>query len=140
MHLKDGEEIEPDSWWQFEPCFEPGKKYVAIGWLEGVPIPTGEVPVNFSDKLTCLVETRRANMMRGYHICTYCPDTDTEFVVETLEGRALHLGSAEIWVLGNDDTVFCAPNLIVHYVRDHGYKPPDDFVDAVMRCADAPGD
>jgi hypothetical protein len=25
-----------------------------------------------------------------------------------------------------------APVLILHYILDHGYKPPDDFIEAVI--------
>ena len=28
--------------------------------------------------------------------------------------------------------LYAAPNLIFHYVRDHAYKPPQEFIDAVL--------
>lgn len=40
------------------------------------------------------------------------------------------LGSAEIDVVG-DQQVLAAPDLIVHYVVDHSYQPPEQFVRAV---------
>jgi hypothetical protein len=48
-------------------------------------------------------------------------------------GRTLGLGSAEIFVPG-EGAVYCAPNLIVHYIRWHGYRPPECFCEAVLRC------
>jgi len=41
------------------------------------------------------------------------------------------LGDAEIRVLGRNDRVFAAPNLIYHYVTAHGYRPPDEFLGAL---------
>jgi hypothetical protein len=48
-------------------------------------------------------------------------------------GQELFLGSTEILVPG-DDVVYCAPNLILHYIRDHGYRPPECFREAVVKC------
>ena len=43
------------------------------------------------------------------------------------------LGSAEIRVLGGGGKVYAAPNLIYHYVAKHKYRPPEEFIEAVMR-------
>jgi hypothetical protein len=48
------------------------------------------------------------------------------------EGETLKFGSAEIRVIGSDSVIYAAPNLVFHYVRDHGYKPPQSFIDAVL--------
>jgi hypothetical protein len=42
------------------------------------------------------------------------------------------LGSAEAWISDHRGTVYAAPNLIYHYVRDVGYLPPEEFVEAVV--------
>lgn len=47
--------------------------------------------------------------------------------------RTLFLGSSEILV-PDDEVVYCAPNLILHYIRDHGYRPPECFCAAVLKC------
>jgi len=44
----------------------------------------------------------------------------------------LKLGSAEIRVVGQDGTVYAAPDLIYHYVVVHDYRPPEEFIQAVM--------
>lgn len=41
------------------------------------------------------------------------------------------LGSAEIAV-ATSATSFAAPDLILHYVRTHGYRPPAEFIQAVL--------
>jgi hypothetical protein len=45
------------------------------------------------------------------------------------------LGAAEIHVDGDDGSAYAAPSLIVHYVREHGYRPPRQFRAAVLQCA-----
>jgi hypothetical protein len=46
------------------------------------------------------------------------------------------LGSAEIRVPGKDGKVYAAPNLIYHYIKDCGYLPPQEFIDAVALMPD----
>ncbi|WP_249375347.1 hypothetical protein [Streptomyces sp. I05A-00742] len=54
--------------------------------------------------------------------------------------QTLLLGTAELRVVSADGTWFIAPDLVLHYVTDHGYLPPDDFVEAVLSGRDAPHD
>jgi hypothetical protein len=42
------------------------------------------------------------------------------------------MGNGEIRVLGADGVTFVAPVLILHYVTEHHYLPPPQFVDAVL--------
>ncbi|MCB9148107.1 MAG: hypothetical protein H6641_05050 [Caldilineaceae bacterium] len=48
------------------------------------------------------------------------------------DSHQMGLGSAEIRVFFNE-IVYAAPNLIYHYVIVHAYKPPDAFIEAVLR-------
>jgi hypothetical protein len=43
------------------------------------------------------------------------------------------LGDAEIRVVGKDGTWLIAPTLVLHYVTEHAYRPPAEFIDAVSR-------
>jgi hypothetical protein len=57
---------------------------------------------------------------------------------ETQSGRKkILLGSAEIWVpaLGQA-VIYAAPDLIYHYVKEHRYLPPADFINAVLSACD----
>ncbi len=60
-----------------------------------------------------------------------CPLCNEPVSVE-IAGESVRLGSAEIRVLG-DGGIYAAPDLLPHYIEAHGYQPPDEFVDAVMR-------
>jgi hypothetical protein len=53
-------------------------------------------------------------------------------------GRPFFGGSAEIIVPGRDGKVYRAPTLIGHYVGRHRYRPPREFVEAVL-ALDSPG-
>ncbi|QXE36016.1 hypothetical protein KQY30_18915 [Streptomyces sp. GMY02] len=71
--------------------------------------------------------------MRGIHECEFC-GTDRPVI---LGGPALDtevwLGSAEIRVRGADGMFYAAPNLVIHYITEHRYCPPEEFCRAVAR-------
>lgn len=48
-------------------------------------------------------------------------------VAQSLEVNA----SGELW-LEYEDRVYASPTMISHYVEVHGYRPPDEFIRAVM--------
>lgn len=104
-----------------------------IGWLEnGHPCPTGSVPQYVLPMLIYLVHFP-THQTRGWHACTLCPrPVDTPVMFRTMR-RALALGDAEIRVKGLNGRTYAAPDLIVHYVAVHGYRPPDEFIEALAR-------
>jgi hypothetical protein len=61
----------------------------------------------------------------GIHICELCES----------DGPA---GAANLFV-PTGDRIFVCPELIVHYIIAHRYRPPDSFQDAVLRCPDPRG-
>ena len=50
------------------------------------------------------------------HVCEFCNDKR---------------GNGEIHVKGSHGYKFVAPSMLIHYIEEHGYKPPDVFIDAV---------
>lgn len=108
---------------------------VNVGWLgAGHPYPTGLVSEGLVRVLARLCR-KGVHRTRGLHRCEFCVrpagsgrqpptssrDEDGEFIV----------GGAEIRVAGPSDVTFAAPDMIIHYVTDHGYKPPEEFLDAL---------
>jgi len=69
--------------------------------------------------------------MRGFHGCNLCSEK-TGYLSAKRDGEELKLGSAEIRVIGVDGKIYAAPNLIYHYITVHNYRPPDEFIDAVL--------
>jgi hypothetical protein len=47
-------------------------------------------------------------------------------------GESFIGGNGEIYVPGREGVLYNAPVLISHYVDDHDYRPPDEFVEAVL--------
>ena len=70
---------------------------------------------------------------RGYHRCPFCENPGFGIKVE-YQGNLLTLGSAEIRVQGVDGTRYPAPGLICHYIKEHNYLPPQEFIDAVLHA------
>ena len=91
----------------------------------------------FFDRLVGLVEHPFA-VWFGYHTCDlgWCglrlklqpPQPPLRY-----KGRVIGIGDTDIFVPG-DDVVYCAPSLILHYIRRHRYAPPLCFVEAVLNC------
>jgi hypothetical protein len=105
---------------------------VNIGWLDPPhPFPTGDVTLDFLDRLFALCQLP-VKKTRGYHQCQLC--TKPEYPIRVRRGQHdLCLGSAEIRVTTADGKRYAAPDLIYHYVTAHNYKPPGEFIRAVMQ-------
>lgn len=65
----------------------------------------------------------------GFHTCEYCEDPST---AATSSGDVLLVfQSGRAWVM---------PDMISHYVEEHGWRPPSAFVDDVMNSSLLEGD
>jgi len=109
-----------------------------VGWLSpSHPFPQGDVPAGFVERLRRL-KNHPVNQTRGFHLCPWCDDGffDSSVDRRIRIQRMRDLGacsSAEIRALGMDGRVYAAPMMICHYVEAHRYKPPQEFIDAVMQ-------
>lgn len=96
----------------------------AIGWLEqGQPYPTGPVDRRFLEALRSHVHDPGywyAVYAMGPHRCD-------------LAGCTGAMGSQHV-VIPSATCVYVAPTLVVHYVEEHHYAPPAEFVAAVLAC------
>ena len=81
----------------------------------------------------CTVSVAR---MRGIHKCEFCPPGDWHNAER--HGKRLLLGTSEIRVFGKDEIIYAAPTLIYHYVWQHHYKPPDEFIQALTHSSKPP--
>jgi len=102
-----------------------------VGWLDAsYPFRRKKASVDLLDLLfeKCL---DRVNLTRGWHDCQFCQSSNRGVEVSR-HGKKITLGSAEIRVEGKDGRVYAAPNLIYHYVLEHEYDPPHEFVEALF--------
>jgi len=115
---------------------DPGPvKGVGYLWF-GHSYPKGKVDLVVLDRLVTLAE-KPFLVACGYHKCNlgFCGATQIfrEEPVFRYRGRRVVLGSSDI-VVPVDEVVYYAPNLILHYIRHHRYRPPECFCAAVLKC------
>lgn len=114
--------------------FEDGS--VNIGWLDTAePYAQGEVPAEFTERLVEL-SRKPVNLTRGWHFCNLCPKPPEPMpqpiTVKSPEGD-FPVGHGEIRVEGRNGVRYAAPDMIAHYVLEHGYRPPEEFIEAVVQ-------
>lgn len=94
------------------------EKELNIGWLKAdKEFTMGEVPEGFVDKLK-KYEENRFFKTKGMHYCDFCQEN--------------HSSSDEIRVVSKEGVVYASPTLLSHYIEEHKYLPPQEFIDAVM--------
>ena len=114
--------------------FLPGKVSVPaanVGWLDKeYPFSRGPISTKVVDRiwLLCL---RPTNQTRGYHTCSLCDSKSLSGVRMSVDGVSRTLGGAEIHVRASSGVTYVAPDLIYHYITQHGYAPPMEFLEAV---------
>jgi hypothetical protein len=108
----------------------PEPQGLSVGWLDkSHDFPRGVVPDGFVERLLELCKAP-AVRHRGFHVCELCDfEYDPTFELQRAAGA---LSSVVIRVTGSDEQVYYSPAMICHYIAKHGYRPPEDFVRAVM--------
>jgi len=109
-----------------------------IGWIDSsCQYKTGSPIENILMILWqfCLISVVQT---RGVYECDLCSSVGT--VIEERNGVSLALGSAEIRVFGGGGSIFAAPNLIYHYVKEHQYKLPEKFELALLNGPNPPSE
>ncbi len=104
-----------------------------VGWLDvSEPYSTGETSLEFQGKLLdfCVREYTAQHCM-GFHQCQYCANPSYRVVIQHSSGKQITLGNGEIRVIGKS-AIYAAPTLIFHYATVHNYRPPDEFIEAVL--------
>jgi len=109
----------------------PQRGTLNVGWLDASsPHPVGDVPQQFVERLWELTRIF-VEPTRGVHYCNLCPSPPRGALAVTHRNAVRRLGTAEIRAFGKR-VAYAAPNLVFHYVVAHRYRPPDEFVDAVI--------
>lgn len=114
------------SWYSLGgPAAAPSRN---VGWLdEHRPFPRERPSAQLLDAIWehCAILVMPT---RGLHACAFCPQQGSVF---ERDGTRLRLGSGEIRVFGPSRDAYAAPNMIYHYVLEHHYRPPADFLGAL---------
>ncbi len=95
-----------------------------VGWLgKGHNFPTGKTSVDFRNALVTLCKNR-IGLHRGFHTCHLC-------LVKSRDDWG-QIGNGQIRIQDANGNWYVAPTMIQHYVIEHDYLPPEEFVAAVM--------
>ena len=117
-----------------------GTTLVAVGWLGATVPSTGAVD---DEVIDALIDAYRSKAIfsdgsAGWHDCELCPGPEAWYSdgqvgpVISWRGQDLRLYGHGHHLLRHGSTVFVTPALILHYILDHGYCPPDEFLQAVI--------
>src|SRR5262245_12401343 len=105
----------------------------AVGWLERLyRFNTGAVPsagvCNLNEMLEQMCSAYFHYGFRGLHVCSLCqwPGASSS----ALPGLYIN-----VFVPGAN-VFYVAPAGIIHYIERHSYLPPQEFLEAVLRCPD----
>ena len=118
---------------------------VHVGWLDNThPFTKGTVEADAIQKLR-LLAAKPVEIYRGFHICELCaepglpretlPPRDAVLDMNSPYGKwlASRKSNGEIRV-SRTGVTFAAPVLIVHYIEEHCYLPPVQFLSAVAEA------
>jgi hypothetical protein len=111
--------------------------------LDGVRcFPKGAVEHHLIEKMKRLAATP-VELYRGKHLCEVCtapPDVEMTFVPDRWKVLDPNCSWA-LWAksrqsngeirVTNEGVTYAAPVLIVHYIEEHGYLPPAQFLKAI---------
>jgi hypothetical protein len=118
---------------------EPDPNVLNVGWLSaGQPFAKGVPDQRFVEALRKLV-ARPTMLHRGVHVCEFCLQPtlrqSAAGLKKFLDAPPDTAGNGQIRVRGGQVT-YAAPTLILHYVLEHHYAPPEEFIAAVTSSTD----
>ena len=104
---------------------------LAVGWLAtGTEFEKGSVPLKLIEMLKELAFMPNLATL-GIHPCDFC-DNDPDFVALIDEKGWRHSLGSSVSYVADGKKAFVVPNLIYHYVKDHDYLPPQEFIDTLF--------
>jgi hypothetical protein len=112
----------------------------AVGWLGDRVPSSGDTREECIDGLMLAYEANRvlSDGTMGWHDCEIRTTEDQHKPgggsgpVIHWRGRELRLYGHGHYLIRSRNVVYMAPALVLHYILDHHYRPPDEFVEAVV--------
>ncbi|MDB0554427.1 hypothetical protein LBW46_25810, partial [Ralstonia solanacearum] len=104
---------------------------VNVGWIDvRSEFESGVVPAEFVERLKLIaggvgVFKALVEPIREIPVCELCGE------VELRNAKGMLIPNAEIWVPAVS-RIYASPITILHFVEVHGYRPPTEYIDAVL--------
>lgn len=104
---------------------------VNVGWLDvRSEFESGEVPAAFVERLKLIaggvgVFKAMVEPIRELPVCEICGE------VELRDAKGMLIPNAEIWV-PYGSKIYASPVTILHFIEIHGYRPPVEYINAVL--------
>ncbi len=113
----------------------------AVGWLDDQTTTSGRIPDECIEVLfdAYISGAIFSDGSRGWHDCQLCSGP-ADWYPEEKVGPVIHWRDRSIRLFGHghhlirlENSVYMCPVLILHYILDHNYKPPEEFLQALTR-------
>ena len=106
----------------------------AVGWLEREKSykTTSELDAMLIDALISNFDKWDGVTHRGFHICNLCDNTKTELTKVFWKEKLYMVGNRQWYFLQKNSDSWSAPNMLLHYMVAHLYRPPAKFREAVL--------
>jgi hypothetical protein len=119
----------------YSPDLAEGGPVKSVGYLtRDREYPQGEVADLVFDRLVRLAKLRIVQWF-GHHHCDLDPCGPGQPQPELYyEGLVIPRQCSTDIFVPDQEAVYVAPALILHYIRFHRYLPPTCFLEAVLRC------
>lgn len=107
-------------------------KIKKIGWLRpNDDFIKGETSEVLLEKLILILKREQVNLLRRIHACTLCGNVQYLYPDNKIDRI---LGICMIWIpdKNNEEIIYSAEDLIIHYIRDHKYLPPKEFIESAL--------
>ncbi|HXS17343.1 MAG TPA: hypothetical protein VN764_09145, partial [Polyangiaceae bacterium] len=110
-------------------------RLLAVGWLTSCEhFPKGPVAPDVLAKIEHLAQNAfRIFVFRGFHTCELCGPQVEQRLVDA-DGKRVPSSSHLNMFVPYEGKLFVAPQCLPHYIVEHGYCPPSEFCDGVLRC------
>jgi hypothetical protein len=116
--------------YSYDQHLQPNVNSLAVGWLDKkFTYNTGSVSKVFLDRLGlfCMDPVVMPFDQANCPLCLEYP------IIDTPHGR-LEFGPGELRIPSQSNIVYAAPTMIYHFIKDHNYQPPQEFIEAVLKA------
>jgi hypothetical protein len=112
-------------------------RLLAVGWLtRSERFAKGSVGPDVLAKIERLAENAfRIFVFRGFHTCDLCGFEVDQRLVDA-DGKRVRSSSHLNIFVPYEGKILVAPQCLPHYITEHGYRPPVEFCNAVLRCSE----